>query len=155
MTMRMFKDGVVIISTAGILVLTLTGCGMWEGRKARESGRTITQYQSDKATSDRVEDALDRASVYKFPDVHVQTFQGNVQLSGFVQTDDQKRAAEKIARQTPGVNQVMNNLALVPTPTGRSEGYPQNQSVPQTRQNPTVIQPGVGNNPENTVQSPR
>ena len=151
--MRIFKDGVVMISSAGILLLTLTGCGMWEGRKARESGRTVTEYQSDKATSDRVEDALERASVYKFPDVHVQTFQGHVQLSGFVQTDAQKRAAEKIAQETPGVDQVINNLALVPAPTGRNEGYPQNQGVPQTRspQNPAVIQP----NPENTVQSPR
>ncbi len=154
--MRIFKDAIVITSVAGMLMLTLTGCGMWQGRKARESGRTVNQYQSDIATSDRVEDALKMAPVYKFPDVHVDTFEGNVQLSGFVQTDAQKSFAEKIARQTPGVDRVINNLALIPAPTGRTQGYLPNQNVPvQTEQNnPAVIQPGLGTN-TNTVPGPR
>jgi len=127
--MRNFKDVVLLSSLTGaIACLGLTGCAMQQGKKARETGRTVTQYQTDKATSDRVADALKAAPVYKFPDVQVQTFDGNVQLSGFVHTQDQKQQAEQIARQVPGVNRVMDGLAIVPenpTPTGRERGYPQ------------------------------
>lgn len=147
--MNIFRNGVVVTGLTGLLALAVSGCSMWEGRKARESGRTVTQYQNDRATSDRVEDALDAASVYKFPNVHVETFQGNVQLSGFVSTDAQKSAAEKIARQTPGVQQVINSLTLVPAPVGRTQGYPQNPG--ESSQVPR----NAGTNTENTVPNSR
>ncbi|HVV71477.1 MAG TPA: BON domain-containing protein [Verrucomicrobiae bacterium] len=127
--MRTFKDVILVTGLTGVVALTsLTGCSMWEGKKARETGRTLNQYQSDKATSDRVADALKAAPVYKFPDVQVQTFNANVQLSGFVHTQGQKEQAEKIAKQTPGVAKVIDDLAVVPegpTPTGQTRGYPQ------------------------------
>ena len=129
--------------SATLAIAGLTGCATWEGKKARETGRTIDQYQNDQIISGRVSDALKEAPVYKFPDVHVDTFQGTVQLSGFVHTEDQKRQAEQIARNVPGVNRVLDNLALIPqnpTPTGREEGYrnypPQN--VPPNNPAPVV-----------------
>jgi len=47
-----------------------------------------------------------------------------VQLSGFVDTDEQKNRAGEIARQEEGVTQVVNNISLKPQgnnlqPTGR------------------------------------
>jgi hyperosmotically inducible periplasmic protein len=112
--------------SAFVAIGGLTGCAMWEGKKARETGRTVDQYVSDKRVTDRVEDALKATPVYKFPDVHVDTFLSTVQLSGFVHTDEQKRQAEQIARNVPGVNRVIDDLTLVPenpAPTGRSQGY--------------------------------
>ena len=121
----------ILVSSLSMLVAGggLTGCAMWQGREARETGRTVDQYTNDKRISDRVEDALKTAQVYKYPGIHVATYQGTVQLSGFVHTDDQKRQAEQIARNVPGVNRVIDNLALIPetpTPTGQSQGYPAN-----------------------------
>lgn len=46
------------------------------------------------------------------PDVQVAAFKGNVQLSGFVLSEDQKSSAETIAKGVPGVVKVENSIAL-------------------------------------------
>jgi len=153
--MRTFKDVLLVTGLTGVVALTsLTGCSMWEGKKARETGRTLNQYQTDKQVSDRVADALKSAPVYKFPEVQVQTFNGNVQLSGFVHTQGQKEQADKIAGQVPGVNKVINNLAIAsetaPTPTGRTSGYPQVYEGHQTPQQT----PPQGTQPQAQQQAP-
>lgn len=50
-------------------------------------------------------------------DVQVETFKGQVQLSGFVDTPKQKQRAEQLANAVPGVKSVTNNL-LVKNPSG-------------------------------------
>jgi hyperosmotically inducible protein len=170
--MRTFKDVALVAGLTGIIAFTgLTGCSMREGKKARETGRTVTQYKSDEATSDRVADALKTTPVYKFPDVHVHTYEGTVELSGFVQTPAQKQEAERIARQVPGVNRVIDALAVVPatpTPTGESKGYPpvershnqpvqqgpqgQQPAAPQPQQQaPAQVQPPTETGPVDTA----
>jgi hypothetical protein len=107
---------------AFFMVAALTGCSYYNGKEARETGRTVNQVENDKATTTRVHDTLSRDPVYKYPQVKVQTYQGIVQLSGFVNTDEQKRNAEQIAQSIPGVNRVVNEITVVPqnaTPTGR------------------------------------
>lgn len=74
--------------------------------------RSVGQYVDDKVLIQRVKDALGDNAVYKFPDVKVNTYKGTVQLSGFVATDDQKRSAEQIARNVPGVYNIQNNITL-------------------------------------------
>jgi hyperosmotically inducible periplasmic protein len=44
--------------------------------------------------------------------VDVSTHMKNVQLSGFVDTEEQKRLAEKIAKAVEGVKSVKNNISL-------------------------------------------
>jgi len=44
--------------------------------------------------------------------VNVDTYQGVVSLSGFVDTAAQKAKAEDVARQVSGVRQVQNNLSI-------------------------------------------
>ena len=46
--------------------------------------------------------------------ISVTTYQGVVQLSGFVTTEDEKNWAEKIAKETKGVKEVRNSIALHP-----------------------------------------
>src|SRR5215471_16134291 len=103
-------------------IAALTGCSYYDSKRARETGRTVNQLENDKATSGRVEDTLKQEPVYKYPQVEVQTYQGIVQLSGFVNTDEQKRNAGQIVQSIPGVNRVVNEITVVPqseTPTGR------------------------------------
>lgn len=103
-----------ILATAG-----LTGCQTWghRGDGERTAGRMVDDA---KITAD-VQKDLKLEPVYKFSDVDVKTFNGVVQLSGFVTTDEQKRRAGEIAQKTEGVTQVVNSITLKPqiTPTGR------------------------------------
>jgi osmotically-inducible protein OsmY len=66
----------------------------------------------DHATSSRVRKALAGDAQYKYGDVNVQTFKGVVQLSGFVNSRDQKNRAGDLARKVQGVKQVENNIIV-------------------------------------------
>jgi hyperosmotically inducible protein len=104
-------------------IIALTGCEMLNHHNS-ESDRTAGRALDDKTITAAVKHDLNREPVYKFGEVDVKTFDGVVQLSGFVNTEDQKRRAEDVAKQTEGVTQVVNNITLKPEngnlePTGR------------------------------------
>lgn len=141
----------------GLTGLTAAGC-------KSHGDRTAGRYHDDKEVTSHVKKGLEEEPVYKFPDVQVSTFAGVVQLSGFVDTVDQKNRASEIARRTEGVNQVINSLvlkpqqahmgtppvvnndnrAVVPTPTGAATG----------RIDATTQRPSTSHNATNTVTTP-
>src|SRR3954470_4953131 len=99
-------------------VVLLAGCET-SHHDERSEGRVV----DDKQLSEHVKKALDTEPVYKFTDVNVSTFGGIVQLSGFVNIDDQKSRAGEVTARVPGVIQVENGIALKPapmSPTGRT-----------------------------------
>ena len=102
-------------------MFALTGCEMLN----HHSGdRTMGRALDDKTITATVKHDLNREPVYKFSGIDVRTYDGVVQLSGFVDTDEQKHRAGEIARQSEGVVQVVNNISLKPNtgnlpPTGR------------------------------------
>ncbi len=105
---------------AGITMLGLLGCKTSPGDE-RSDGRKV----DDKHLTAEIRKELRNEPVFKFDHVEVITYAGQVQLSGFVDTDEQKRRAGEIAQQTPGVLRVDNVLAIKPTvnnPTGTAEG---------------------------------
>jgi hyperosmotically inducible periplasmic protein len=119
--MQNFKQR-VLVAGLGLFVAMggFTGCSYLNAKKARETGRTTTQVADDEATTDRVQDALKNNPIYKFPAVAVQTFDGTVQLSGFVNTESQKHEATQMAQNVPGVRRVLNNIAVqAPMPEAR------------------------------------
>ena len=97
-----------LICCLGALPLAggLTGCA--GNRYTQSTGEHI----DDKADSGRVRKALSADTQYKYPDVNVQTFKGVVQLSGFVNTRDQKNRAGDIAEKVEGVTKVENNITV-------------------------------------------
>jgi len=102
-------------------VVGLTGCQTYHSRATseRSEGRMVDDHRITAA----VKSELRREPVYKFNDVDVKTFNGVVQLSGFVNSEDQKRRAAEIAQRVDGVAQVQNAIALkpeTPSPTGRT-----------------------------------
>ncbi len=140
------------IAMAGV---GLSGCSYMNAKEARETGRTSNQVVNDKYTSERVESALARQPVYKYPAIRVQTFNGVVQLSGFVNTEEQKRSAAEIAQNVPGVQRVLNNIAVeAPMPTGRgaagnAQQYYQGQgSEVSTNPQAPIYNPGQEANPQ-------
>jgi hypothetical protein len=102
-----------LLAAAGIM----TGCTSTNDRTA---GRVI----DDHAISSRVKKTLNHDAVYKYEDVDVRTFNGIVQLNGWADLPEQVERATTLARQTEGVNDVVNNISIKRTPTGRPPGYP-------------------------------
>ena len=88
----------------------MTGCAVTQHRE------TTGQYIDDKKISAKIKTQLYRDKEVKGTQVDVTTFQGVVQLSGFVETQSQKDRAGEIARATEGVRDVHNDLVV---PTGR------------------------------------
>ena len=117
------------ILMGGMSALLLTsGCSMFrsEERGERTAGRVV----DDTHLVAKVKDALRSEPVYKFSDVDVKAFNGVVQLSGFVNSQEQKQRAAELAQRVEGVAQVVDSIALkpeVPTPTGRVETPPPNR----------------------------
>jgi osmotically-inducible protein OsmY len=66
----------------------------------------------DTAITGRVKSALGGDPQYKYDDVHVATFKGEVQLSGFVNNKDAKEHAETLAKNVEGVKQLVNNITV-------------------------------------------
>ena len=105
---------------AAFALLAMAGCISTPDRSA---GRVL----DDKMIASKVKGALNDAKIFKFDDVKVATYKGVVQLSGFVDTDEQKQKAGEIAKRVDWVRDVVNNISLkprdeYPTPTGRSSG---------------------------------
>jgi hyperosmotically inducible protein len=130
--------------TASAAVTCLTGCSTWHQKTSeRSEGRMVDDHK----IAAQVRSDLKSEPVYKFNDVSVKTFDGIVQLSGFVNSDEQKRRAEELARNIPGVVEVQNAISLKPTgnsysPTGRNfnnnNGANGNYNQNQTRPNDTI-----------------
>ena len=84
----------------------LAGCA--GDRYTQSTGERI----DDKGDSSRVRKALNADTQYKYDDVNVQTFKGVVQLSGFVNSRDQKNRAGDLAQKVQGVHEVKNNITV-------------------------------------------
>ena len=91
------------VPTVAILV---TGCA--GDRYSRSTG----EYIDDKALAARVSSAIHDNPDYKLGDVEVKAFRGTVQLSGFVNTAEQKDRAGEIAKNVEGVRGVENNITV-------------------------------------------
>jgi hyperosmotically inducible periplasmic protein len=98
--------GLSLCLALGIAGIAITGCA--PTRYTRGPG----EYVEDKALSTRVNTALFRDPAVSGFDVNVQSWRGQVQLTGFVDTEQQKERAEQIVRNVPGVEWVRNDLIV-------------------------------------------
>lgn len=93
------------IGAGGVLSLP-TGCA---GTATRKS---TGEYVDDAAITAKVKAAFVKDEIVKAMQVDVTTFKGNVQLSGFVDTAEQKARAGQIAASIDGVTNVTNNISV-------------------------------------------
>jgi osmotically-inducible protein OsmY len=100
--------GLILTLGALPLLLGVTGCTTTGNRYEQSSGERIDDHN----TSSRVRAALADDLQYKYDGVNVETFKGVVQLSGFVNTRDQKDRAGDLARKVKGVTDVENNITV-------------------------------------------
>ena len=95
------------------------GCyraGVPEERKARSEVPL-----SDESINTHVEQGI---TAQGFSAVSVKTHDGQVFLSGYVDDEQQRQAAEEIATQTPGVVQVRNEIVVCKKPNVNKPGGP-------------------------------
>ena len=88
------------------LLLGVTGCA--SSGRYEQTGERI----DDSGTSSRVRAALGDDTQYKYGTVSVLTFKGSVELSGFVNSRDQKNRAGELARNVAGVREVSNYITV-------------------------------------------
>ncbi len=103
-----------IIRIAWLAAVTsaLLSTSMLSGCHKETAERTSAQQQDDQKLADQVRATFASSNSFKFPDVQVAAFKGTVQLSGFVVSDDQKSAAEDLAKTVAGVGGVENKISI-------------------------------------------
>ncbi|HLY61106.1 MAG TPA: BON domain-containing protein [Terriglobia bacterium] len=79
----------------------------------------------DKAIVSDIQAKLFQDSVLKTRDIRVSSSKGVVELSGNVQTDLEKAAAERVASQASGVKKVDNQIEVAPQASAKAEPAPE------------------------------
>jgi len=89
----------------GLITLFL-GCA---GTQQRES---TGEYIDDSVITTKVKTAIFDEPALKVFEISVETFKGEVRLSGFVDSEQRVRKAGEVAGKVAGVRSVKNNLAV-------------------------------------------
>jgi hyperosmotically inducible protein len=97
-----------LLAFAGALALASLNSGCAGTRTSDSTG----QFVDDTVITTKVKSALLADDAVKSFAIKVETLKGVVQLSGFVDTSDQKFAAGKDAGSVKGVQDVANNLIV-------------------------------------------
>lgn len=104
------KSFIKVLSISSILlggnIAFLSGCA------ATATRESTGDYVDDSAITTKVKAAFVKDETVKAREVSVETFKGVVQLSGFVNTVDEKARAGQLAAGVAGVRDVKNNIAV-------------------------------------------
>ena len=100
--MSQFRKLAAITLFAG----ALGACAVTEGKS------TAGQYVDDATISTRVRTEIVRDADLSLNELNVETLNGTVQLSGFTNSQAKAAKAGQIARATPGVKDVRNNIVV-------------------------------------------
>jgi osmotically-inducible protein OsmY len=95
----------IVIALALTLILSASGC-------TSLTGQTTGQYVDDSTISASVKAKLVADKAANLTRVDVDTTNRVVSLNGVVESPDQKRRAEELAKQVAGVRRVDNNLQI-------------------------------------------
>lgn len=103
-------------STVSLLTLLALGTGavatLATGCASTPTRESTGEYVDDAAITAKVKAAFVKDKLVEAGDVSVETFKGVVQLSGFVDTAEQKARAGQIAAGVNGVRDVSNHIAV-------------------------------------------
>ena len=100
------KSRVLMMAVAVLAMGSIAACA--PTRTTKSAGEQV----DDSALTGKVKTALARdpsTSAYR---IDVETFRGEVQLNGFVESADMKTAATRVAKSVDGVKNVSNNLKV-------------------------------------------
>lgn len=89
---------------AAFIAVSTVGCA--------GTGERAGEYVDDKVLEGRVKTALLNDPDVSGLAVNVETYKGTVQLSGFVNTAEEKQRAAEVVRSVEGVREVRNNITV-------------------------------------------
>ncbi len=120
MKLLMSKSFLALFAVGALL---LAGCA---GSRYRES---TGEYVDDSAITAKIKSAYAADPTVSALRVKVTTYKGIVQLSGFVNSEDERQKAVEIAQGVNGVQRVKDNLIVKPASKDtRSGSMPDNQN---------------------------
>jgi hyperosmotically inducible protein len=108
-----FVDSEAAKDRAGAVARSVAGVGdVHNNLNVQATGRTAGEVIDDTAITAKVKAALVGNDETKARQINVTTREGVVQLSGFVDDEQEKYVAENVARGVNGVEDVMNDLEV-------------------------------------------
>lgn len=105
-SMKITSSLIALVLGSTLAIGGVVGCA---GTSTSES---TGEYIDNTTITAKVKAAFASDELVRARDVSVESFRGTVQLSGFVDTDEQKQRAESIARTIQGVKDVKNNIIV-------------------------------------------
>ena len=97
-----------VVCALSLLVIT----PVFAGCAATSTHESSGQYLDDAAITDKVKTKLLKDPKTSGLQVTVDTYKGQVQLSGYVNNEEAKDRAGELARGTPGVTGVTNDIKV-------------------------------------------
>lgn len=94
------------ILTALVLAAPIAACEVFEGRQS------VTAYADDSTISNSIRARFIEDPMVHFGDVGVTTMNGNVRLTGRVNSERERQRAAQIAHGVKGVRRVDNDIAV-------------------------------------------
>ena len=102
------KKRTIVIHCLVLLTLIATFAGCASTRTSESTG----EYIDDSVITTKVKSLLAEDDFLKSFQISVETFQGTVQLSGFVNSQKAVDKAAEITRSVKGVKSIKNNLIV-------------------------------------------
>lgn len=93
-------------------ILAAAALALAMGCASTSTTESTGQYVDDSAITAKVKTAIFSDASLKSGDINVETFKGQVQLSGFVDTSANIDQAGAVAKSVKGVTSVKNDLRL-------------------------------------------
>lgn len=97
------------VVTAVAALSILPGCAVSRGQE------NVGEYISDAGITTAIKAKFVENKTVAALSIKVETLDGNVVLSGFAKSNDEKRVAEEIARASKGVKSVRNGIVVSPS----------------------------------------
>ena len=88
------------------MIFMLGGCA------AHQKHESTGEYLDDSVITTKVKSAILADPALKVLDITVNTYEGKVQLSGFVDSERHAKRANEVASSVSGVKEVQNNLSI-------------------------------------------
>jgi osmotically-inducible protein OsmY len=102
-----------IRNSSVLLILVAAGAGAITGCSSTPTHESTGQYVDDGTITTKVKSKLAAdAGLATAADIHVQTYKGVVQLSGFANNHDQEQRAVMLARNVDGVRGVDDSINI-------------------------------------------
>jgi osmotically-inducible protein OsmY len=94
------------IAAIGGFVIALSACA------ATDTKESTGQYVDNSVLTAKVKTAIFNEPSLKSSEISVETYKGEVQLSGFVSSIEQTKKAVEVAKGVPGVTSVKNDMRV-------------------------------------------